>query len=354
MYPLILIFSLILSFFYINEKSIKTNASLFAYFFFFVSTVFIVGTRYASVDYFAYIEVYERVDFTYIGFPFYSAPGGTTGNEFLFATVTSAFRYLDLDPATWFMFIAFSSIFIKFYVYAKYSSQVWLAVYLFIALMLFKELGQIRNALASSFVLLSVIFAVKRRPLFYLACFSAAFLVQAFSIVALPLYVLINNRVKPVRLLKLALVIALMSPLVGGITHHIITLLTGQSGAMISRLMSYYSQDEPYGLGGLGILYLTVGLIALIFSNRFVHDRYLFAYGLSAYFLFSDVATIGMRASDMFVINSLPMILCLMTSKFFGYQRFIPYFFAVAFGALYFVFSLGFPEPYQSILFEGR
>jgi hypothetical protein len=59
--------------------------------------IFFVGFRYESVDYYGYFNIWKKVNFELFGFPFFKAPGGTTGNEFVFATAISFFKSIGFS-----------------------------------------------------------------------------------------------------------------------------------------------------------------------------------------------------------------------------------------------------------------
>src|SRR5690554_3682370 len=103
--------------FFRDVKLISLVIYTYAYFF----LLFIVGFRYASVDYFGYEELFKEASFAYFSFPFFTTHIGTTGMEIVWASLSSLFNFIGLTFPVWVFFVAFLSITIKFYFFKKFT-----------------------------------------------------------------------------------------------------------------------------------------------------------------------------------------------------------------------------------------
>ena len=75
----------------------------------YIALLFIIGFKYASIDYFGYQEIYYKTSFNDFSYPFYKSSMGTTGMEFLWATFSSFFRYISVPFEGWVFFVALVS-----------------------------------------------------------------------------------------------------------------------------------------------------------------------------------------------------------------------------------------------------
>ena len=319
--------------------------------------VIIAGTRFEGYDYYEYIGIYERTNFSLFSFPFFDAVGGTTGNEFFYASISSLFKIIGLDYTGWFVFIATVSIYIKYFLYRKLSPYIWVSILLFICFLYIKELGQIRNALASSLVMVATYYAVQKKLYRFLAFIFIAFGVQSFSLIGLPIYFIINNRINKTLVLMFFVLLVCVGLMLDGLGSKVVMYGVGIPEDIYSKLQGYYNSGKAYGLGPLGYFYLLISFLALFFRKRIVSDPNLYGYylvalyGISNYFLFRDIATLGSRASDMFTLSALPIVLPILAFSFAPKYRVLINSGTLIIGSLYF-FSIVKKYPaYQSVLF---
>src|SRR5690554_1754659 len=114
----------------------------------------IVSLRYASVDYFSYYRIYEAIDdFSKFGLATYSVDASTP-IEHGFALLVIIEKFLF---GHYFIFIAifsFISLLIKLVAFKRLSPYFLLSLLIYLSDEYFwKDLGQIRNAMASGIVL---------------------------------------------------------------------------------------------------------------------------------------------------------------------------------------------------------
>lgn len=336
------------------------NSSRFSSFlvlYVFILLVLVIGPRYASVDYFGYLQVFNRVDFSRFGFPFYGAESGdsqTTGNEFLFATLTSIFKLFDVEPVWWFTTIAALSVGIKLKFYKKHATYLWLTVFLYICFTFGKELAQIRNAFAIGILLFSMQFAIEKKPYKFVATVLMASGVQVFALVMLPLYWL--GRAGERKAIFLGLfIIALSSGLLASLGLSITRLFFFIHPAIAAKLSGYLASGG-YQLGGLyyflllGVLLIfTVGVLKRQREDYYVFSSFCFV-GLAGYAIFGEAGALGNRFLDTFLFGTIPLIASLMVNGVSKPYKSLSFLYWLAFGTVIYFAKMSSQAPYQNLL----
>ena len=325
-----------------------------------LALVLFVGLRYESVDYAGYQVIWDRVSFQSFGLPFFSAPGGTTGNEFLFASILSAYKAIGLPFEVFLFSVALASLAIKFHFFRRYSPYFLICVVLYLSIGFFKDLGQIRNALAAAILLFSIEPILRRQPVRFLLVVLAAFGVQAFALVALPLYWLypiLRNRV----FLTVCLVLAFTISTLGGTMGIIFYLLDFLPSRMFSKILGYY-----YSEGNIALYYHPLNLTFFLFALLFVWfspalTRHLHAapvlvlfhvYSTVIYFLSFDFSPIAGRIFELLSFNSV-IILSTQFALLLPKDLRLLYFLSlILYSALLFSSGVSGAAPYQNILFR--
>ena len=252
-----------------------------------IFTIFI-GFRYDSVDYYSYVSIYYSHSFHYFSFPFFNTAPGTTGNEIVFATVAAALNLLNFDVVVFFVIIATASTCIKFLIFYKYSPYFFLSVVVYLAFIFVKDLGQIRNALAASLFLLALHYASIKNLKLYLMVLFVAFGIQAYALIALPIYWIVNmrsNRLVILALLLTAYPAAIASPF-------IITLLLDilpsfpYGDIFASRIRGYYLGEREAGNFFSPLVFLNICfgfLSASLFYRRLSEQEPFYVACLTSY-----------------------------------------------------------------------
>lgn len=330
---------------------------------FYAVILFIAGFKYASIDYFGYQDLFNEADFSYFGFPFFTASLGTTGMEFVWASFSSLFNLVGLPFTAWIFFVALVSISIKFYYYKKLTPYFLLAVVIYISMSFVKDIGQLRNGLAGALLLFSIYPIIERKLVKFLFVILLAFGVQAYAIVALPLFWLYPI-FKRARFSLIAILAALVFlSFFGGISEIILNTIKSFSlvpEGIIHKLEGYTSRSSSRVVifTITGSTYTLFSLLFLIFKTKiwkFSKELFLFGvmhtYGLFLFLLFTGIDTLTARSLDLFSMTSLPFLLLapLYFSK--GITRLTFALIIILFCALKLYSIMPGFNPYQNILF---
>lgn len=343
-------------------NQLKTYAK-FLFVFIYALILFIAGFKYASIDYFGYQDLFDEADFSYFGFPFYTATFGTTGMEFVWASFSSLFNLIGLPFTAWVFFVAFISVSIKFYYYKKLTPYFLLAVVVYISMSFVKDIGQLRNGLAGALLLFSIYPIIERKLIKFLFVILLAFGVQAYAIVALPLFWLypIFKRARLSLIAILAILVFLS--FFGGISEIILSTIKSfplVPGGVVHKLESYTSSSSNRLVifTITGSTYTLFSLFFLIFKNKiliFNKELFLFGvihtYGLFLFLLFTGIDTLTDRSLDLLSMTSLPFLLLAPLCFSKGLTRLVFVFVIILFCGLKLYSNMGGFEPYQNILF---
>lgn len=300
-----------------NTKNLQSVSFIYLYFF----IVFVTGFKYASIDYFGYEELFYNTNLNDFSFPFFKGALGTTGKEYLWATISSVFKFLGFAFPIWVFFIALVSVSIKFYYFKKFTPYFLLAVAIYITQSFIKDMGQIRNGLAGAILLFSVMPIIKRDVFKFVLVVLAAFGVQAYAIIALPLYWLYPFFARLKYNLILSLILLSLLSFYGGIAELILNKV-GASSLINERVMHKlegYSERDVTNLSIVsitGISYVLISVLLILWKER-VHERnpvltvfsMFHYYGVFLFLLFTGINTLNNRSLDLFSMTSLPFIL---------------------------------------------
>lgn len=314
-----------------------------------------IGFRFESVDYYGYMEIWDKVNFYYVGFPFYNSGGGTTGNEFIFATLISLFKEAGLGFVFFLFFIAFLSVGIKAYYFKKLSPFIFLSLVIYLSTSFFKDMGQIRNALAASIFLFGIKPMVDRNILKFSLVTLLAFCVQSFAFIGFFVYwfyPIVNKRYVP----YIFLIVSIFISLIGGVASKFMFVASYFPTAMSDRAGSYFSTSEPLYYHVMNISFFILAFLFLIYRKAICSvNVYLngliayFVFAMALYFVFFDFPIVSGRVLELLCFNSLSILLPVMISVLRGYKRYIFYIGTILYCSLLFYSGLLVTEPYQFI-----
>lgn len=321
--------------------------------------IFIVGLRYNSVDYDSYVDIYNRSDLKNFSFPLYNAPGGSTGNEFIYATLNAALNGLGLDVVFLFLIVAAISIGVKFYFFKKISPYFFISVLLFLSFSFFKELGQIRSALASAILLFSIKPMINGNIGKFIFVVMMAFGIQAYAIIALPVYFLYRffNRNYIVYFL---LCFAFLVSLLGGISQYAISFFDGIGGEIFIKAKNYFSSyDDAIHYHALNLSCLFFAFVLYFYRdvigglNKAVSPLIFFhVYATIIYFMTMDFPIMASRTIEMFSFTSLAILLPFLAKIAKNESRVLIILGLILYSILLFYAASQSAEPYQNILWE--
>lgn len=321
---------------------------------------FVVALRYASVDYFEYQRIYDGVhDLSKLGFFIYSLSVSTP--------VESGFAlliYLEkIVFGHYFIFIALFSLLsltIKFTAFRKMSPFLLLSLLIYLSDEYFwKDIGQIRNAMASGIVLWALYAAYLRRFGAFVLLVYLAMLFHSLAIVAFPLYFfrLYSSKVCLSFAVALSLLLVItFGGVGGGLSDLALTVGFDQSSRIVKYADSQYATGiQPFG--GTFLLQLLMCMLLLVFYTRLVRKWHInsilipaYIYGSCLFFIFIDYGIIGSRIREMIAIPVSCLVIPSFVLLFRGYSRFLPYTLIVCYCLLWFSLMMRSRAPYQSIL----
>lgn len=327
-YKLIFIFNLLLSILHFDKKTVIKQFFPFVAFY----LIFLVGFRYDSVDYDSYLWLYSITTFNDISFPFYDIETGTTGSEFIFATLSSFFNAIGFPFYVFSLFIAFVSLSLKFYVFNKVSPYLYLSLLIYISVFVGKDLGQVRNGLAAAIVCYSIFSIYDKKFYHFLFYILLASLIQVFAVIALPLYFLYHFNIRTKNIfLYLLIFSSVVISLLGGAYLVIEPLIQLIGGDVYAKVYGYATSESrnnlnPFGLGNL--FFLAIGLYSIFKSNDikasspYAHVLILFlVFGTALYTAFADFSILAFRSFELFSAMAITILLPIYVKLFKGYKK---------------------------------
>lgn len=278
---------------------------------FLVFLILFVGLRYESVDYQLYNIIYESQSFSNISFPFYS--DGAAAKEFLFASLISFFKTINLNYQSLLFTLAVISIYIKFYYIKKYSPYIILSFFIYFAFLFAKDMGQFRNATIAAILMIAIIPLVKRNLLLYLGIILFSSSLHIFSLVALPLYFLFPY-LRIVNVSGILLVFSLLIFIKGGLFSYCYPYISVFGNVVSEKLTVYYKVREfefaTFNIFNLSLLFFL--MIFMLFKDKVIKEKSFeeglfvcFIYALLLYFMFPDIGTVGARSLN--YLSAMPL-----------------------------------------------
>lgn len=300
-----------------NAKLLSLLAFVFTYLF----LLFVVGFRYASIDYFAYEELFNNATFEDFSFPFFTSRPGTTGMEFIWASFSSLFNLIGLPYTAWVFFVALVSLSVKFYYFKKYTPYYLLAIAIYISMGFIKDLGQSRNGLAGAILLFAVRPLIERSFIRFFFVVFIAFGVHVFAVVALPLYWFYGICRKHGAAVFFCLALASLVSAAGGVPDLIMSLVGGSSivpPGVIHKLEGYTATSASrinfFTVTGLSYIFIATFYLAfkekvLLVSKESFAFGAMHLYGVLLFLLTTGIDTVSVRSLDLFSMQSLPFLL---------------------------------------------
>lgn len=334
---------------------------LFIYFY--AVLIFIAGFKYESIDYFGYKHLYDSVSFSDFSIPFFNTGMGVTGSEFLWASLSSLSKFLELPYELFVFFVAALSISIKFYFFQKWTPYFIVAVVAYIAFGFVKDMGQLRNGLASAFLLFTIVPLINRSFLSFAFFSLLAFGIQSYAIVSLPLYFFYHFLKLSKKVVFTVFFLVLGFSLFFDFSTFLISILKNFnliSESFARKVVGYASetQEQASLISLTGLIYTSVAVIFIVFKDIAFHKSkelfcvgVVFVYGVLLFAITIDVPTMGARSLDMFSSGFIPLLIALSLNFFRGAYKYL--FLAASLGFCFvkmFSSVTGF-APYQNILF---
>lgn len=322
----------------------------------------IVAFRYASVDYFGYLEYYNAIDFERlfeVGF-FNNKLGGVSATEVGFKLFVAFEKLLFGSFYLFIALFALTSLLIKFAAFRKMSPYFILSLLLYMSNEYFwKDLGQMRNAFASGVVLWALYYAYQKHFFRFLSLVVLAGGFHFVAFVALPFYWAryVNARVLLIGCLIVSFLIVVFF---GGLGSILVEL--GRSVLQVSdssKLVRYYGYKYAEGeklFGGTVLLQTFVATILILIYER--HQKVfplasfftpVFVLTTCAFVLFNDYGIVGSRINDMLVLPVGCVLIPSVLLLFEGREKVAVYLAILSYCSLWFYMMMRDREPYQSV-----
>jgi len=338
------------------SKSIsKNNLVVFLVLFF----MFFIGLRYASVDYFSYQRIYDYVQYySEISFPNYIPYNGEKPVESLFSFLILIVKALGGNFSLFIFSIALLSISIKFYAFYRMSNYFILSVFLYLALWMGKDLGQIRNGLASAITLLSIVYVCEKKLIKFNVMAIFSMLIHFSGVLTFPLYFMryFSHQILMLGFLLFSLIVAFY----GGIGTILVEVFSSALGMddnyRVVRYLDSKFSEEYSVLGGTVLIHFFVSIVSLIYFKRLIKiNNYNFilipmhVYGFCLMMLFVDYGIMFARIKDLLCVPSMTIVVPSFLLLFTKDVR--PIFILVFMAIIALLFYVYYPtQPYQFIL----
>jgi hypothetical protein len=322
----------------------------------------VIGLRYASVDYFTYQDIYNNVNslsgLTWLGYP--------VG---VLATVEPGFALLILleklfigNFSAFLLLFAAVSVAIKYYAFRTLSPFVLLSILIYLGDTYFsKDLGQIRNAMASALVLVSLVFIHRRQFGYFAALVLLASSIHVVALIALPLYVIVPLVGRYLLLLMLLCSVAIA--LAGGIGSIVTEVARALGFDESARILRYADSQYVTGIGLFGgtfIVHCVMSFGLLAFYRPLVrvwaYNESLipvYVYGTALMFAFLDYGIVAGRIREMLCVPAITVLLPSTILLMKGNGRLVPYLFIVAYSLAWFIMLADDMAPYRNVLFHA-
>ncbi|TMO71255.1 hypothetical protein CWC17_17125 [Pseudoalteromonas sp. S3785] len=340
-YTVFMVFVL-LSFLSIDKYSKESYLYLVTLLFF----MFFVGLRYASTDYFQYQHIYENItDISKLGLFIYPV-SLTTPIESGFALFVLTIKAIGGD---FFLFIfAFSSIsiYLKFRAFRKLSPFFLVSILIYISdEYFFKDMGQIRNSMASGILLYS--FYCIYRGWFYrhLAVVFLAGMFHSFAFIALFLYFVryFKSRVFMTSIVTVSFIIAAL----GGVGMMIPEVASSLGFENTSRIMKYTNSEFAAGksvLSGTVLFHVFWCFFYIKYYNLLkkkwpYNDIFVpvYVYGTCIMLVLIDFGIVSGRVREMICLPANAVLLPSFLLLFKGQGKILGYFAISGYCLLYFL-----------------
>ena len=295
--------------------------------------IFVCGLRIKAVDLGNYHRYYDNISSsTSIGLLKAESKTNTASKIESFFAILAIIEKKFCGSFEFFIFIyAFISISIKFKAFKKLSPYIFLTLLLYCSNYYFKDLGQMRNAMASGIILLALLYAEEKKPINFYSLIYLSMINHTMGVIGLPIYFYKKFTTKKI-LIGLLLVAFILQFSLGGLKD-IITLfsltLDIESDRIAGRVLnnSKYMIESSY-LSVSNIIFISIAIYLIIrlktlrkcskYSEVLI---FTFIYGLSSFFLFHDIAILASRFIDTLCVPVLCVLLPIIAKSYTGLKR---------------------------------
>jgi hypothetical protein len=296
----------------LNVKKVESILFVISY----IVILFVVGFRKDSNDYQSYATIYYSV-LSGGEFDFYRYSVGDGGIENGFALLIKLFGNLSLGFEAFIFFIAFLSITIKFYCFRKMSNDAILSILVYLSFVLFwKDLGQLRNGLSASLILLAALYWSRSNSVKYFGSVLVASSIHTVGLFGLSLTFLDKFRSKT--FLFGLVIMSFIVAVYGGLITEPLKYLFYELNINDPRIIGYL--QTKHSLGSTAFSFTLLNFLALSLFFIAVFDKMksvngyvsilvpMFVFGACIRFIAVDYSILGTRVSDLLCATSLTIL----------------------------------------------
>ncbi|WP_024607390.1 EpsG family protein [Pseudoalteromonas sp. TAB23] len=307
---------------------------------------FLVGSRYASTDYFQYQYIYENItDISKLGLFIYPV-SLTTPIESGFALFALFIKAVGGD---FFLFIfAFSSIsiYLKFRAFRKLSPFFLVSILVYISdEYFFKDMGQIRNSMASGILLYSFYCIYHGWFFRHIAVVFLAGMFHSFAFIALFLYFVRYFKSRTV--MTLIAIVSFIIAALGGVGMMIPEVASGFGLENTSRIIKYTNSEYAEGksvLSGTVLFHVFWCFFYIkyyhLLKNKWSYNDILipiYVYGTCIMLVLIDFGIVSARVREMICLPANAVLLPSFLLLFKGQDKILGYLAISGYCLLYFL-----------------
>lgn len=307
---------------------------------------FFIGLRYASTDYFQYQYIYENItDISKLGVFIYPV-SITTPIESGFALFVLSIKAIGGDFFLFIFAFSFISIYLKFRAFRKLSPFFLISVLVYISdEYFFKDMGQIRNSMASGILLYSF-YCIYQGWLFrHIAVVFLAGMFHSFAFIALFLYFV--RYFKSRTAMTLIAVVSFIIAALGGVGMMLPEIASNLGFENTSRIMKYTNSEFAEGKSVLSgtILFHVFWCFFYIKYYHLLKEKWsyneifvpIYVYGTCIMLVLIDFGIVSARTREMICLPANAVLLPSFLLLFKGQGKIFGYFAISGYCFLYFL-----------------
>ncbi len=310
----------------------KSRMGLLSYIFLFLF-ISVAGFRYLGVDYGCYEYLFNNVTNKCE----YGILKTTLADGYSIETGFVLFAYFSksfVKNFQFFIFIyAFISILIKFIAFKIASPSVLYSILIFSSYYFYKDLGQIRNAMSSGMLLLSLVMLANKKRLFSLLCNFFAILNHSMGICGIP-FLFYRKIANPKFLIIILLSCILIQPLVYHLSGYLalFSLYFGVEEDRIGKRIVHVMEDSSlsvpfYMMNTFYIFFIFSLLFIYAYKNMKENSKYsemlitVFICGFSASISIQGYGIFASRLRELLCYPTLCVLLPIFMNCYRGYKK---------------------------------
>ena len=256
--------------------------------------------------------------------------------EWGYKFLLSVIKFFTDNDIIMFVVIASLSVGMVAYSCRRISPYPLISILCYYSWLYYSNLGALRHALASSLILLMIVFLAMKKTKLSVPIFLFATSVHRVTAAAFVIW-FVNIIIRWHFLVALLLIVAIGISYQGGIGFKVASILFPYTGDLVQGKLQGYALDEKWGVSnvfvrGIVIKQLLISLLCLFYFRTLKKNFSAFPIAFGAYFvsllmllLFRDFTIINNRVSNVFIICEI-ILIPMIFSLFPGREKIFAYF----------------------------